>query len=140
MPDWIANMEPHWAWLSVGVLLAAAEIIAGGAGRARRCRGCGRGVDLVDRDDLESAASLAEIGDDRRARLQVLLIERADRGDVEEDIARTIGGRCETEPLFGVEPFDLGFDIFVRDEGLSGRRLATIEHGASRMSDRERAI
>ena len=24
MPDWIANMEPHWAWLSIGVLLAAA--------------------------------------------------------------------------------------------------------------------
>lgn len=30
MPDWIANMEPHWAWLSIGVLLAAAEIVAPG--------------------------------------------------------------------------------------------------------------
>ena len=30
MPDFIANMEPHWAWLSLGVLLAAAEIIAPG--------------------------------------------------------------------------------------------------------------
>src|SRR3546814_21038647 len=30
MPDWIANMEPHWAWLSLGVLLAAAEIVAPG--------------------------------------------------------------------------------------------------------------
>ena len=30
MPDFIANMEPHWAWLSLGVLLAAAEIVAPG--------------------------------------------------------------------------------------------------------------
>ena len=30
MPDWLSNMEPHWAWLSVGVLLAAAEIVAPG--------------------------------------------------------------------------------------------------------------
>ena len=30
MPDWISNMEPHWAWLSLGVLLAAAEIVAPG--------------------------------------------------------------------------------------------------------------
>jgi membrane protein implicated in regulation of membrane protease activity len=30
MPDWLSNMEPHWAWLSLGVLLAAAEIVAPG--------------------------------------------------------------------------------------------------------------
>lgn len=30
MADWLANMEPHWAWLSLGVLLAAAEIVAPG--------------------------------------------------------------------------------------------------------------
>jgi len=30
MPDWLANMEPHWAWLSLGVLLAAAEIVMPG--------------------------------------------------------------------------------------------------------------
>jgi len=30
MPDWLATMEPHWAWLSLGVLLAAAEIVAPG--------------------------------------------------------------------------------------------------------------
>jgi inner membrane protein len=30
MADWINAMEPHWMWLSVGVLLAAAEIIAPG--------------------------------------------------------------------------------------------------------------
>lgn len=30
MPDWLSNMEPHWVWLSVGVLLAAAEIVAPG--------------------------------------------------------------------------------------------------------------
>ncbi|PAL20397.1 NfeD family protein [Sphingopyxis sp. GW247-27LB] len=30
MPDWLTNMEPHWAWLSLGVLLAAAEIVAPG--------------------------------------------------------------------------------------------------------------
>lgn len=30
MPDFIANMEPHWAWLSLGVLLVAAEIVAPG--------------------------------------------------------------------------------------------------------------
>jgi membrane protein implicated in regulation of membrane protease activity len=30
MPDWLTNMEPHWAWLSIGVLLAAAEIVAPG--------------------------------------------------------------------------------------------------------------
>ncbi|MBL8651987.1 MAG: NfeD family protein [Sphingopyxis sp.] len=30
MPDWLTNMEPHWQWLSLGVLLAAAEIIAPG--------------------------------------------------------------------------------------------------------------
>ncbi|MBN8845237.1 MAG: NfeD family protein [Sphingomonadales bacterium] len=30
MADWLNNMEPHWAWLSLGVLLAAAEIVAPG--------------------------------------------------------------------------------------------------------------
>lgn len=30
MPEWLNNMEPHWAWLSLGVLLAAAEIVAPG--------------------------------------------------------------------------------------------------------------
>lgn len=30
MPDWLTNMEPHWMWLSLGVLLAAAEIVAPG--------------------------------------------------------------------------------------------------------------
>lgn len=30
MPDWLNNLEPHWAWLSLGVLLAAAEIILPG--------------------------------------------------------------------------------------------------------------
>jgi len=30
MPDWLANMESHWAWLSLGVLLAAAEIVMPG--------------------------------------------------------------------------------------------------------------
>lgn len=30
MPDWLSNMAPHWAWLTVGVLLCAAEIIAPG--------------------------------------------------------------------------------------------------------------
>lgn len=30
MPDWLTNLEPHWAWLSLGVLLAAAEIVAPG--------------------------------------------------------------------------------------------------------------
>lgn len=30
MPDWLTNMEPHWAWLSLGVLLAAAEIVMPG--------------------------------------------------------------------------------------------------------------
>ena len=30
MPDFIASMEPHWIWLSVGVLLVAAEIVAPG--------------------------------------------------------------------------------------------------------------
>ena len=30
MPDFIAQMEPHWIWLSVGVLLVAAEIVAPG--------------------------------------------------------------------------------------------------------------
>jgi len=30
MPDWLTNMEPHWAWLSIGLLLAAAEIVAPG--------------------------------------------------------------------------------------------------------------
>ena len=30
MPDFIARMEPHWIWLSVGVLLVAAEIVAPG--------------------------------------------------------------------------------------------------------------
>mgnify|MGYP001469398565 CR=1 FL=1 len=30
MPDFIADMEAHWAWLSLGVLLAAAEIVAPG--------------------------------------------------------------------------------------------------------------
>ena len=30
MLDWLTNMEPHWAWLSLGVLLAAAEIVMPG--------------------------------------------------------------------------------------------------------------
>lgn len=30
MPDWLNELEPHWAWLSLGVLLAAAEIIMPG--------------------------------------------------------------------------------------------------------------
>ena len=30
MPDWLTNMEPHWIWLSIGILLAAAEIVAPG--------------------------------------------------------------------------------------------------------------
>ena len=30
MPEWLADLEPHWAWLSLGVLLAAAEIVAPG--------------------------------------------------------------------------------------------------------------
>ncbi len=30
MPDWLANLDPHWAWLALGVLLAAAEIVAPG--------------------------------------------------------------------------------------------------------------
>ena len=30
MPDWLTNMEPHWMWLSLGILLAAAEIVAPG--------------------------------------------------------------------------------------------------------------
>jgi len=30
MPDWLNNMAPHWAWLTIGVLLCAAEIIAPG--------------------------------------------------------------------------------------------------------------
>ncbi|WP_422062135.1 NfeD family protein [Sphingopyxis sp.] len=30
MPDWLSNLEPHWAWLALGVLLAAAEIVAPG--------------------------------------------------------------------------------------------------------------
>ena len=30
MPDWLTDIEPHWQWLSLGVLLAAAEIIAPG--------------------------------------------------------------------------------------------------------------
>ena len=30
MPDVITHMEPHWMWLSVGVLLVAAEIVAPG--------------------------------------------------------------------------------------------------------------
>ncbi|MDP3784042.1 MAG: NfeD family protein [Sphingopyxis sp.] len=30
MPDWLSNMEPHWAWLTIGVLLCAAEIVAPG--------------------------------------------------------------------------------------------------------------
>ncbi len=30
MPDWLNGLEPHWAWLSLGVLLAAAEIIMPG--------------------------------------------------------------------------------------------------------------
>ena len=89
--------------------------------------------------DLQPAAAFAEIDDDGRAGHQVLLIERTERRDVQEDITRPIGGRCETEPLLGVEPLDFGFDIFVRDERLSSGRLATIEHGASGMSDREHA-
>ncbi len=30
MTEWLNNMAPHWAWLTVGVLLCAAEIIAPG--------------------------------------------------------------------------------------------------------------
>ncbi|WP_137870118.1 NfeD family protein [Sphingopyxis sp. 2PD] len=30
MPDWLNNMSPHWAWLTIGVLLCAAEIVAPG--------------------------------------------------------------------------------------------------------------
>ena len=30
MTDWLNSMAPHWAWLSVGVLLCAAEIVAPG--------------------------------------------------------------------------------------------------------------
>jgi len=30
MPVWLTDLEPHWAWLSLGVLLAAAEIVAPG--------------------------------------------------------------------------------------------------------------
>jgi len=30
MPDWLTTMEPHWMWLSLGVLFAAAEIVAPG--------------------------------------------------------------------------------------------------------------
>lgn len=30
MPDWLSSLEPHWAWLALGVLLAAAEIVAPG--------------------------------------------------------------------------------------------------------------
>lgn len=30
MPDWLSNMSPHWAWLTIGVLLCAAEIVAQG--------------------------------------------------------------------------------------------------------------
>lgn len=30
MPDWLTNLDPHWAWLALGVLLAAAEIVAPG--------------------------------------------------------------------------------------------------------------
>lgn len=28
--DWLTSMEPHWFWLTVGVLMAAAEIVAPG--------------------------------------------------------------------------------------------------------------
>ena len=28
--DWLTQMDPHWMWLTVGILLAAAEIIAPG--------------------------------------------------------------------------------------------------------------
>ena len=30
MPDWLSQMEPHCIWLSLGVLLAAAEIVMPG--------------------------------------------------------------------------------------------------------------
>ncbi|WP_286750008.1 NfeD family protein [Sphingopyxis sp. SCN 67-31] len=30
MPGWLSHMDPHWVWLSLGVLLAAAEIVAPG--------------------------------------------------------------------------------------------------------------
>jgi membrane protein implicated in regulation of membrane protease activity len=30
MPDWLTNMSPHWTWLTLGILLAAAEIVAPG--------------------------------------------------------------------------------------------------------------
>ncbi|MGB3317957.1 MAG: NfeD family protein [Sphingopyxis granuli] len=30
MPGWLSHMDPHWMWLSLGVLLAAAEIVAPG--------------------------------------------------------------------------------------------------------------
>ena len=48
MPDFIANMEPHWAWLSLGVLLAAAEIVAG------------REIDLVN-DLISAEQTLAQL-------------------------------------------------------------------------------
>ena len=126
------------------VLVAAAEVVAGRASAEAAAARCGRrrlrgggGIDLVNRDDLQAAAAFTEIGDDGRAGQQILLVQRADRRDMQENVARTVDGRGETEPLFGVEPFDFGFDIFVRDERLGSRRLATIEHGASGMSDRE---
>lgn len=30
MTEWLSNLEPHWAWLTLGVLLAAIEIIMPG--------------------------------------------------------------------------------------------------------------
>lgn len=30
MPGWLSHMDPHWVWLSLGVLLAAAEIVMPG--------------------------------------------------------------------------------------------------------------
>lgn len=30
MEDWIASLDPHWFWLTAGVLLGAAEILAPG--------------------------------------------------------------------------------------------------------------
>jgi len=30
MLGWLSHMDPHWVWLSLGVLLAAAEIVAPG--------------------------------------------------------------------------------------------------------------
>lgn len=30
MPGWLSNVEPHWAWLTIGVVLCAAEVVTPG--------------------------------------------------------------------------------------------------------------